>query len=351
MPQLPKGPLEFSRAAGIPAPGDVRPPSRAPRFPVSLPGDMWGVATYFNPARYPGKYRNLKLFAERVRSQGLKLIVVELQFDHAPFEVEEPIADCVLRLRSSAVLWQKERLFNRALAALPDSCDKVVWLDADILFENPAWVGQTAALLEEYKLVQPFEGAGWLPEGLTARPEVELPPSDGVARAKYYGVAYAQTVSPNQNILRQSSHTGFAWAARRGVIESHGFYDRFVLGGGDLVMCAAMFGYAAAWLGRSWAGKFCSEAQIQDLLEWSDAFWNTVRGSVSYTGGDVLHLWHGRMENRRYFTRLVILKEERFDPRADIALDGDSCWTWNSDKPELHRRVREYFEGRKEDSS
>ena len=59
-------------------------------------------------------------------------------------------------------------------------------------------------------------------------------------------------------------------------------------------------------------------------------------------------MWHGAEENRQYRTRCAILKENEFDPHQDISLDGNGCWQWSSDKPELHRRVREYFWSRKE---
>ncbi len=43
------------------------------------------------------------------------------------------------------------------------------------------------------------------------------------------------------------------------------------------------------------------------------------------------------------------MHEFDFDPKADIALDHNGCWEWSSDKPELHRRVKQYFASRKED--
>jgi len=46
---------------------------------------------------------------------------------------------------------------------------------------------------------------------------------------------------------------------------------------------------------------------------------------------------------------MQILLDAHYDPRTDLRLNADGCWTWNSDKPELHRRLREYFAGRRED--
>ena len=44
-----------------------------------------------------------------------------------------------------------------------------------------------------------------------------------------------------------------------------------------------------------------------------------------------------------------ILKSAAYDPATDIALSAEGCWRWNSPKPGMHRRVREYFNGLDED--
>jgi hypothetical protein len=75
-------------------------------------------------------------------------VVVELAFGDAPFELRPEDGDRVIQLRASAVLWQKERLLSIAREHLPPECDKVVWLDADVLFENDGWVARTSELLE-----------------------------------------------------------------------------------------------------------------------------------------------------------------------------------------------------------
>ena len=75
-----------------------------------------------------------------------------------------------------------------------------------------------------------------------------------------------------------------------------------------------------------------------------------VNGSVFYTQGPLLHLWHGTKADRKYGVRHMMLKEANFDPLRDISLDPQHCWQWSSDKAELHDKVREYFWARKEES-
>lgn len=151
------------------------PPRPVPAQPRHLPGELWGITTFYNPAGYTNKMTHLRRFAHGVRAQGLRLMVVELAFGDAPFEVPAGLSDRLVRRRAESVLWQKERLLNIGLRDLPTACDKVCWLDADLIFENDDWASETSRLLDSYVVVQPFESACWLPKGATAAPPASAP--------------------------------------------------------------------------------------------------------------------------------------------------------------------------------
>jgi hypothetical protein len=166
----------------------------------------------------------------------------------------------------------------------------------------------------------------------------------GVAFAMRHGAEYA-----NQLLFRPDLvHPGFGWAARAGVLRAHGLYDKFILGGGDFITMLAMYSGSAALRNQSAARCLCRH-QVSDATAWMDRFHATVGGDVGYAGGTVFHLWHGDLGNRQYLERYETLRECEFDPAADIALDHGGCWEWSSDKPDLHRRVKEYFASRRED--
>ena len=72
-------------------------------------------------------------------------------------------------------------------------------------------------------------------------------------------------------------------------------------------------------------------------------WYRDVRGDVGYTDGLGLTLFHGHRKHRQYSARYDVLKQMRFDPAADVALQNQSgVWMWASDKPELHEAVRIY---------
>jgi hypothetical protein len=315
----------------------------APTQPVELRGEMWGITVSFNPAGYLNRYSHLELFSENVRRQGIKLLAIELAFDDQPFLVREGVADKVVRLRSASVLWQKERLLNIALDALPLHCDKVAWLDADILFENDAWVSETSSLLNSYVVIQPFDVACWLTRGIQSIPVAGE--TDAIANTRRGAANLRRMSRPELGF----GHSGFAWAARRSLLAKHGFYDRFILGSADIAMFWAISRSTDTWRVREWLNRHCSAELTRDYRNWAEGVFADVAESYSCTPGRVFHLWHGDNLNRQYASRQHILTEAGFDPGTDIALDTHRCWQWNSNKPELHGKVREYFAARRED--
>lgn len=117
--------------------------------------DLWVITPYYNPAGYRTRRENYEQFAAPIRTAGIPLITVEAAFGPEPFELQ-PAPD-VIRVRGRDVMWLKERLINLAIAQLPPQAQKVAWFDGDILLSNPEWAVQTAALLNNFPVVQPFE--------------------------------------------------------------------------------------------------------------------------------------------------------------------------------------------------
>src|SRR5215203_77291 len=133
---------------------------------------LWAITSYFNPMRYKRKLANYRLFREHL---PLPLITVELSFGANDFDLREGEADILIQLRGGDVLWQKERLLNVALRALPSECTKVVWLDCDVVFGGGGWAEEVSGLLDEFPLVQAFSRIHHLPRDLGPG---ELSPAD-----------------------------------------------------------------------------------------------------------------------------------------------------------------------------
>jgi hypothetical protein len=320
------------------------PLSAARKQAASLPGEIWGVTAYFNPARYPNKIAHLRLFSDNVRKQGLRLMIVEAAFADQPFDVTPDLGDIVLGVRSDAILWQKERLLNLGIKTLPEQCDKVAWLDGDILFANQSWVKQTAELLQTYVVVQPFSHAWWVSNECSSFPVGEiLRTYRDFHEGSSPGSAYLESRSASSTEMQ--GHVGFAWAARRELLCKHGLYDRCGVGA-DTVIAAAMFGFAEYPL----LEMVSSPAQTVHTRQWMQSFYEDVQQSVYYTAGDIAHLWHGSRGDRQYLNFQLLFKEANFDPATDMAVDSNGCLRWSSGKTELHEKVKAYFWTRRDDA-
>jgi predicted O-methyltransferase YrrM len=312
---------------------------KLPKYPKKLPGSFWGITTFFNPDGNSKRVENYRNFRKSGKAQGLNLLCVELAFDEASFELDKEDADKLIQLRTSTMLWQKERLFNVALENLPKNCDKVAWLDADILFNNNKWITETSKLLESYKVVQPYSFIVRLPENKSWLNSEKLSFGNKEGEKIHsmgYGIAnFGKKHLPT---FMKHGHTGFAWAARKSILDKHGFYDRLITGSGDSLMAHALYGSPYSHVKR------CSPKKMQkDQQKWMDEIFRDVEGSVYYTPGLIFHLWHAHYKNKRFHHRLKVLEKYDFNPQIDIKIRENGCWQWATEKDGLHKEIRNYF--------
>ncbi len=76
---------------------------------------MLTVTSYFNPMRSRRRLANYRTFRSRL---NVPLFTVELAFD-GQFELTSSDADHLIQLSGGDIMWQKERLLNIALEAVP----------------------------------------------------------------------------------------------------------------------------------------------------------------------------------------------------------------------------------------
>jgi hypothetical protein len=93
-----------------------------------------------------------------------------------------------------------------------------------------------------------------------------------------------------------------------------------------------------------------NRAMREHYRPWAGRFHEAVRGRIGLIPGRIYHLWHGRLPNRRYHQRWLGFAGFDFDPAADLAVEPQGCWQWNSPKPAMHSYVEGYFRQRNEDS-
>lgn len=279
---------------------------------------MQCITCYFNPAGYKRRLINYRRFRD---SFSVPLTTVELSFD-GKFEIEDAIH---IKGGPENLMWQKEALLNIAIKRLPDHVDKVAWLDNDIIFMNPDWYQQAIDKLEEYPVVQLF--------------------SESIHLDKRNNFLEMIKGESNDTLkLGEFGHMGFAWSARREVFE-YGIYDAAIVGGGDNIMRICWRGLLKNYIFK----RKLTSKNLLHCLEYHNNVYPFIKGNIGFLDGSIVHIFHGTRENRAYDDRWDFLTDHNFDPYEDIIKDQNGLWKWNSDKPKLHKRIKEYFYERRED--
>ncbi len=323
---------------------------------------LWVITTFYNPVGYKRRLYNYQAFRKHI---GSPLLVVELAHE-GKHQLSSDDADVVLSLTGENQIWQKERLLNIALAALPEHVKYVAWVDCDVIFEKSDWADLTIAKLDrDGGLVQLLDTSVHLPMTLDAR-TVSLPEC-AQAEPVLTGISIAKAVALGvfeENELKlvrareaaklnsfypsvdRHNCYGMAWAAKRSTLEICGFYDTNIIGGGDAILAFAAIGKLDDyWLSRvqapkmqaysrQWAAK-ASEAGLFDRV-----------GSLDQK---LFHLWHGSFSNRNYRGRHAILVSYDFDPATDVRFAANGTWEWTKPQGDLARDVAAYFHTRLED--
>lgn len=333
---------------------------------------LYVVTPIFNPVRYKARWKHYERFAKMVKDAGGVLVTIEAAFGerhHALAEGQDEHDQLIhaiapekpaefhkarstnshqyLRVRTRHELWIKENLINLAVSRLPNNWQYVAWVDADVAFANPRWVGATIHQLQHYAFVQMFSEA------------FDLGPTYETVGPKHYGfVSCYQQGLPLKEWYQYgggygapgSYHPGYAWAARRDAWDHvGGLIDFAALGAGDNHMAHALIGQIERNLHPN-----IHPAYRRRALEWQYRAERHVRRNIGVVEGLLLHYWHGRKADRRYRDRWKILVENQYNPDTDLKPDWQGVHQL-VDRDDARTRVlrdqmREYFRARNEDS-
>jgi hypothetical protein len=300
--------------------------------------DICAITCYFNPSNYISRPTNYTIFRKKLAESNIPLYVIECVFGK-----QKPVLDHsenYFLVRSQSILFQKERLLNLLVQKVPEKYTKIVWVDADIIFLNKNWANETSELLEDFVIVQPYEELEYL-----SKDQQDSTPGNIIMES--YGKVYTKDPQAHLEEYNKHGHTGFAWAARRDLFNTCGIYDAAIANSGDLIFSHAATGdfHHEAILFRHKGSK----NRLKYVQEWMYKAYDIIKGNLSFTPGKVLHLWHGDIKDRQYVNSHKEFNQLNFDPYVDIKISENGCWEWNSNKPELHKWLINYFARRKED--
>ena len=296
-----------------------------PKMPREGHGKTAVIVPFFNYSANPRMIENYHRFREGLNFDDVFVIESVLNVD---FQIKESADFMRIEAKPENLMWQKERMINLAIENLPPEYTNVAWIDADVIFEDKDWRYELEDRLDDYAFVQLFNTAQWL---------------DASGNPSHY---FRSPFSPlRQGDLRH--HVGFAWAARREVVQAiGGLFDLHVAGNGDCFIYHALTGVPENDMGA------LSMDMVNGLPGFNYKFWKyrndvlrETNASVSCLSGNLKHLYHGSLASRKYSGRQQILIRNKFDPVDDLFVGDSGLYEWKDKENtrEIQKMISEYF--------
>ena len=328
------------------------------RVPDAVHEPLYAVVPYFNPWRWKSREKHTFRAIQHFVDAGAVVYLIEAAFGerdfafsqdvfkymavtHPPVENHDPAlcAQKYIGIRTRHELWLKENLINLAVQQLPPGWKYVCWLDSDVHFVRPNWVGETVHKLQHYDFVQMFSHARDVGPNYEILPE-DHPHADGVG----FFHAFNEGVL-DQKITRHGYHgphkvwAGLAWAARRSAWDAvGGLIDCAIWGGGDWHMAHALVGRRQAMVRTDLHPNY-----IGHVNAWADRCDRHIRRNIGIVGGSILHYWHGPKVSRKYNEKHKILASCGFDPTRHLKRDAHGMWQLHDDGSEAYVKLRDSF--------
>ena len=319
---------------------------------------LYVITPIFNSQRFRSRWALYKKFEKYIQDSGAILITIELAFGERAFAITDANNPNHIQVRTGDdrvghELWTKENLINIAISRLPIDWVYVAWIDADVTFARPDWVGETLHELQRYQLVQMFSEAHQLDHeyktiqqfssfGFCYHHQDQAPPYNTKSSSYYY------TTPKNKVINNRMAywHPGFAWAARKDAINHlGGLIDWAIMGSADFFMAKALIGA----FNNDHSFNNLGVAGSRWMYEWQERANTYINGNIGYVSGTLLHYWHGKRVNRRYKEREQILIDCGFCPELDLKRDWQGVYQLTNRSHKLRDEIRKYFKQRNED--
>lgn len=260
------------------------------------------VSCFFNPQNSPYRIKAFKLWYESIKH--LNHSIIECVIGDAQPQLEEN--ENIKRVYTENLLWHKEALLNKLIASLPKKYKYIFWVDADVLFTNLNWLVDGVKELKTNNIIQPFEYCVHLERdenkpsfSMDKIRETYLPNTKNGKVWRSFCANFSTTQLWKDENYNNHGHVGFAWGARREILEAIPLYDKALIGGADHIIAHA----AAGQIAHNCITKSFTD-NLDEVNEWSKQFYKVVNGKIGFVKGDLYHIWHGDIDKRQYLKRI-----------------------------------------------
>jgi hypothetical protein len=324
---------------------------------------LYAVVPYFNPWRWKSRVKHTQRALKHFHDSGAVIVLVEIGFNRrelvfADSGLDGTVADCSIHgthkhkyigLHTKDELWLKENAINIGVQHLPYDWQQVCWLDSDIHFVRPNWVGEAIHKLQHGTQ----SGRAFLQMFSHARdvgPNYELlaedyPHADGLGFVR----AWRDNVltKPIAGKIGDEHYyagagrvfPGLAWACTRQAWEAvGGLLDVAIWGGGDWHMAHALIEKTESMMRTDLHRNY-----KKFVNQWYQRCRTHVRQNVLVVEGTVLHHWHGRKSDRGYNAKHALLADAGFDPLRHLTRDSQGLWQLHDDRSTAYVQLRDIF--------
>ena len=276
--------------------------------------DMAICLVIFNPTKSKRIIQNYFTMKEKLKD--LPIFTLELVYD---YEGNKPEISDAFHIYGKGIMFHKENLCRILETKIPSKFKKLVFLDADIIFNDNNWYEKTSKLLDSYDVVQIFDKCHWLNTAgeITLTRESVLHMKSKVYDSKY--------------------HPGFGWAFRREWYNKIGFFDYALSGSGDSLS-------AIKWLNKSLPKNYKSIPK--SIQKEFDKYCPNLPRITYLKDVEVSNLYNGSRQNRKYVDRHELLNiNEDIKDLLNVSKDGLFEWKYNI----FNYKFMNYFISRKDD--
>lgn len=260
------------------------------------------VSCFFNPQKSPYRIKAFKIWYESIKH--LNHSIIECVIGDSQPQLEE--SENIKRVYTENLLWHKEALLNKVIADLPKKYKYIFWVDADVLFTNLDWMVDGVKELKTSNIIQPFEYCVHLERdenkpsfAMDKFRELYLPNKENGKVWRSFCANFSTTQLWKDENYNNHGHVGFAWGARREILESLPLYDKALIGGADHIIAHA----AAGQIAHNCIVKSFTD-NLEEVNQWSADFYKLVNGKIGFVEGDLYHIWHGDIDKRQYLKRI-----------------------------------------------
>ncbi len=344
---------------------------------------LYCIVPISNCWRWKSRWKHTERAVKHFMDSGAVVVLIEVAFNrrelvYADSGIDGLAANCAIQgpqfkhqyigLHSTSELWLKENMINVAVGHLPYDWQQVCWLDSDVHFLRPNWVGECIHKLQHYSFLQMFSQAqdlgpnyemlppgyphsqgvgfvkawqeGWIRSTLTpeiiadlkaiksdfAKLEADFLKLEEDLGGGYYGAVGEKRIFP-----------GLAWACTRKAWDDvGGLLDIAIWGGGDWHASHALIEKTEGMMRNDLHRNY-----KKMVMQWYERCRTHIRRNVGIMEGVIMHNWHGKKTSRAYNNKHEILARFGFDPLRHLKKDSQGILQLHDDRSTAFVQIRD----------